>query len=222
MFSEYLCINNEVPLSNGFHEASLSCKPTSLGTGAGRRCRADRSAPTSPTKTGNLLPSSLFCRATASRWFCPPRRVRLLYSCSSWVAVKHPHVQGQPQQMQENHALSLMLLKSNELVVVDSAKQELMRSEVEHSWIFLFHLLVFLLCLHQPCLSCLSFLVLFLSSANIHIHPSITDLHRPNSLHSMSHPIHPLHSILLHILLHSPCESGLSFFLFLGLFLSLI
>ena len=84
-FSEYPCINNEMLFSNGIHETSLSCKPTSLGTGAGRHCRADRSAPTSPTsptKTGNLLPS-LLCRATVSRWFCPPRRVRLLYSCSS-------------------------------------------------------------------------------------------------------------------------------------------
>ena len=71
---------------------------------------------------------------------------------------EHPHVQGQPQKMKQNRALSLMLLKSNELVVVDSARQELMRSGVEDSWIFLFHLLVFLLCLHFIILVFLAFL----------------------------------------------------------------
>ena len=49
------------------------------------------------------------------------------------------------------------------VVVDDSVWQESMRSEVEHSWTFLFHPLVFLLCLHHPCLSCLSFLFLFRS-----------------------------------------------------------
>ena len=34
-----------------------------------------RSASRSPTKTGNLFVSFLFRCATASRWFCPPRRV---------------------------------------------------------------------------------------------------------------------------------------------------
>ena len=113
-----------------------------------------------------------------------------------------------------------MLLKSSELLllvvvvaaaVVGSEWQESMRSEVEHSWTFLFHLLVFLLCLHHPCLSYLSFLCLFLFSGNIHTHLSSTDLHRPSSLHSSSdhrpnshhrvHVIHLLHSILLQILL---------------------
>ena len=58
---------------------------------------------------------------------------------------------GQSLQLQRNHALSLMLLKGSELVVVvvaaavvvdDSVWQESMRSEVEHSWTVLFHLLV--------------------------------------------------------------------------------
>ena len=65
-----------------------------------------------------------------------------------WLS-KHPHVLGQSLQLQRNHALSLMLLKGSELVVVvaaavvvdDSVWQESMRSEVEHSWTFLFHLL---------------------------------------------------------------------------------
>ena len=78
-----------------------------------------------------------------------------------WLS-KHPHVLGQSLQLQRNHALSLMLLKGSELVVVggggvgggggggggggvvvdDSVWQESMRSEVEHSWTVLFHLLV--------------------------------------------------------------------------------
>ena len=63
---------------------------------------------------------------------------------------------------------------------------------------------------------------------SIHTHQDSTDHHRPNSLHSSfdhrpnslheNHSTHLLHSILPHILLHSPCESSLSFFLFLGLF----
>ena len=83
-----------------------------------------------------------------------------------WLS-KHPHVLGQSLQLQRNHALSLMLLKGSELVVVvaaavvvdDSVWQESMRSEVEHSWTFLVHLLVFLLCLPSG----LSFLFLSFS-----------------------------------------------------------
>ena len=98
-----------------------------------------------------------------------------------------------------------------------------MRSEVEHSLICLFHLLAFLLCLHHPCLSFLSFLFLFVSSGSIHTHPCSTHHHVPNSHHSSSdywsNSRHSMsHSILLQILLNSPCESGLSFFLFLGFF----
>ena len=37
--------NNDVPFATGFHEASPCCKPTSLGTAAGRRCRPERSVP---------------------------------------------------------------------------------------------------------------------------------------------------------------------------------
>ena len=153
----------------------------------------------------------------------------------SWLS-KHPHVLVQSLQLQRNHDQSLMLQKSSELVAaVGFVWQESMRSGVEHSWTYLCHLLVFLLCHHHPCLSFLSFLsfpFLFLFSGNIHTHQGSTGLHGPNSLHSsfdhqpkslhsMSHSIHPLRSIHLHILLHSPCEGGL-FSFFLGLFLSLI
>ena len=53
-----------------------------------------------------------------------------------------------------------------------------MWSEVAHSWTYLCHLLVFLLCHHHPCLSCLSFLFLFLSSGSTHTHRGSTDHHR--------------------------------------------
>ena len=85
------------------------------------------------------------------------------------MMIRRPHVQDQLKKMQENHALrNLMLLKNSEPFAVDSAKQDSMKSEVEHSWTFLYHLLAFLLCLHHPCLS---FLFLFLSSINIRTHP---------------------------------------------------
>ena len=81
--TEYPYENNAVPFANGFHEASPSCKPTCLGTGAGRRCTPCRSASRSPTNTGNLLSSLLLNCAVASQWFCPPRRVRRCTSCSA-------------------------------------------------------------------------------------------------------------------------------------------
>ena len=133
-----------------------------------------------------------------------------------WVS-KHPHMLIESLQMQRNHDQGLMLLKSSELlllvllllvVVVGSVWQESMRSEVEHSWTYLCHLLVFLLCHHHPCLSCRLFLFLFLFSGNIRTHQDSTDLHRPNSLHSSSdrrpnrlhkiHSTHLLHSFFTH------------------------
>ena len=80
--------NKDVPFSNGFHEASPSWRPTCLGTQAGHRCTPCRRASTSPTRTGNLFISLLFWCAVASRWFCPPRRVRRCTSCCSYVDVK--------------------------------------------------------------------------------------------------------------------------------------
>ena len=150
------------------------------------------------------------------------------------LSLQHQHVLVQLFQMKRNHDQNLKLQKNNELVeFVDSVWQELMWSEVEHSSTCLFHLLAFLLFHHHPCLSCLSFLFLFLflSSGSIHTHPCSTDHHRPNSLHSRfdhrpnsRHSFHSIHLLAIHLhnLLHSPCEHGLFFFLFLGLFLFLI
>ena len=190
-----------MPFANRFHEASPCCKPTSLGTGAGRRCTPEGSASRSPTKTGNLLTSCSAVPLHHVGFVLLDECVGVLLVLQRWMS-KHPHGLVQSLQLQRNHDQSLTLQKSSELVAaVGFVWQESMRSEVEHSWIYLCHLLVFLLCHHHSCLH---------SSSD----------HWPNSLHEI-HSTHLLHSIHLHILLHSPCESGL-FSFFLGLFLSLI
>ena len=83
---EYPYMKNEVPFFSGFNEASCDCRTASLGTGWSRCRNADRKAETLPTRTGNMLPSSLFRHATSPRRFCPPQLVRLLRSCSSLTA----------------------------------------------------------------------------------------------------------------------------------------
>ena len=111
VWSKYPVVKNDVPLPKGVHEASPCWRPTSLGTGAGRRWSPCRSAPTSPTRTGNLLLASLCCVAVALHHV----DVDLLDECvcgtlalHSWLSA-HPHVLGQFQQNKQDHALNLRL-----------------------------------------------------------------------------------------------------------------
>ena len=85
-----------------------------------------------------------------------PRQETCLFPCSDMAIVL-----GLVHKMKLNHVQNLSLQWNHEPVVVAGSEwQEPMKFEVEHSLTCPFHLLVYLLCLHHPCRSCLSFLCL--------------------------------------------------------------